>query len=49
MKCRYACQSPEHVVARRGFLGTLAAGAGGAMGLGAFVQPEAAAEIAAKK
>jgi uncharacterized protein (DUF1501 family) len=31
MKCHYACQSPEHLLARRQFLGTLAGAAGGAM------------------
>ncbi len=31
MKCHYACQSEEHLLARRKFLGTLAGAAGGAM------------------
>ena len=34
MKCNYACQSIEHVLERRRFLGTLAAGAASAATLG---------------
>ena len=49
MKCHYACNSPEHAIARRHFLGTLAAGAGTVAGLNALVHPATAAKIAAKK
>lgn len=49
MKCHYACNSPDHALARRQFLGTLAAGAGTMAGLNALVQPTVAAQIAAKK
>ena len=49
MKCHYACKSPEHTLARRHFLGTLAAGAGTVAGLGSLVQPAVASQIAAKK
>jgi uncharacterized protein (DUF1501 family) len=46
MKCSYACNSPEHVVSRRQFLGGLAAGALGAVGFGQLTQPAAAKELA---
>ena len=49
MTCKYACFSAEHLVQRRRFLGTVAAGAGSMFGLNSLVQPAAAAEIAAKK
>lgn len=49
MKCRYACNSPEHTLARRQFLGSLAAGTGTIVGLNALVQPALAAQIAEKK
>lgn len=51
MKCDYACGSDEHVIGRRSFLGSLAAGAAGlgSVGLGALVHPAAAAQIAAKQ
>jgi hypothetical protein len=49
MDCRYACGTADHKIARRGFLGTLAAaGTGVAVGgLGAFTRPVAAAQLAA--
>lgn len=48
MKAPYACQSPEHSVARRQFLGSLAGGfvVGG---LGALTQPAAAKELGRKQ
>lgn len=47
MKCDYACGSDEHAMARRSFLGTMAAGTGAAMGgLGAFTSPAVAKELA---
>ena len=49
MNCSYACQSPEHTIARRQFLGTLAAGVGTIAGLNTLTQPAAAAQLAAKK
>ena len=49
MKCRYACNSPVHQVARRQFLGTVAAGCGTVAGLGAFAHPIAAKQLSAKQ
>ncbi|MCA9231763.1 MAG: DUF1501 domain-containing protein [Planctomycetales bacterium] len=49
MKCNYACNSPEHTIARRDFLGRLAAGACTMTGLSSLVHPAAAAQIAAQK
>jgi hypothetical protein len=48
MKCKYACNSSEHVLARRQFLGSMAAAGAGAIvgGLGAFTRPAAAAQLA---
>jgi len=47
MKCSYACNSSEHVIARRGFLGALAGGtAFVAGGLGAMAAPAATARLA---
>jgi len=46
MKCTYACQSDEHVLARRTFLGGLAAGAGAIVGgLGALARPAFADQL----
>ncbi len=47
MRCEYACGSVEHGIARRQFLGGLAAGsaAGIVGGLGALAQPAAAKEL----
>lgn len=48
MKCTYACNSSEHFLARRRFLGGMAAAGAGmvAGGLGAFARPAAAAQLA---
>src|SRR5438477_13035594 len=49
MKCTYACQSHEHLLARRTFLGGLAAGVGaGAVvgGLDFLARPAAAEQLA---
>ncbi len=47
MKCRYACHSPEHQIARRQFLGGLAAGAGAVVGgLGVMARPAVAQQLA---
>ena len=48
MKCTYACNSSEHGIARRQFLGTLAAAGVGSVagGLGVFARPAAAAQLA---
>mgnify|MGYP002629497090 CR=1 FL=1 len=47
MKCSYACGSEEHLIARRQFLGGMAAGTGAVMGgLGFFAQPAAASQLA---
>ena len=47
MKCTYACGSAEHVMARRQFLGGMAAGAGVVVGgLGALAGPAAAEQLA---
>jgi hypothetical protein len=47
MRNTYACNSPEHTIARRHFLGTLAAGAAGTMtgGLGVFSSPVVAEQL----
>jgi len=49
MKGHYACNSSEHTMARRQFLGTLTAGAGTVAGLNALIRPAAAAQLVAKK
>ncbi len=51
MNCDYACNSPEHTLARRTFLGGLLAGAGGAslLNVPAFAQPEIAKQMAAQQ
>jgi hypothetical protein len=50
MKCHYACGSAEHGIARRSFLGGVAAAGWGAMaanfGLGSLLQPVVAKELA---
>src|SRR5580704_7787855 len=43
MLCDYACGSADHRMARRDFLGGLAAGLGAAGGLGVLTRPAAAA------
>lgn len=46
MNVQYACQSPEHRIARRQFLGTMAAGAGAIVGgLGVFSNPAVASQL----
>jgi hypothetical protein len=47
MKAEYACQSVEHTIARRQFLGTVAAVGAGAMtgGLGVFANPAIAKQL----
>ncbi len=45
MKCDYACNSAEHNIARRNFLGQCAAGAG-AVGLGLLTRPAVAEQLA---
>ncbi|MCA9101079.1 MAG: DUF1501 domain-containing protein [Planctomycetales bacterium] len=54
MRCKYACQSSEHLWARRSFLGTLTGGMG-ALGMGAFgagfaglIRPAAAEQLASE-
>lgn len=49
MKCSYACQTAEHVLARRAFLGTAAAGIGGAVGFGSMIQPAVAKQLSANQ
>jgi hypothetical protein len=51
MKCHYSCNSAEHALARRSFLGTLAGVgvAGAASGMGLFGQPTVAQELAKKQ
>ncbi|MCH7725019.1 MAG: DUF1501 domain-containing protein [Planctomycetes bacterium] len=47
MKCDYACNSPEHLIARRQFLGGMAGGLGlVAGGLGAMAAPAATEKLA---
>ena len=47
MKCHYACNSSEHLVARRTFMGALGASAAGSLvgGLGVFNRPASAAQL----
>lgn len=46
MRCEYSCKSSEHTIARRTFLGGMAAGMGAVVGgLGALARPSAAAEL----
>jgi uncharacterized protein (DUF1501 family) len=45
MRAAYACNSPEHLVSRRQFLGGLAAGAAGLAGFGGLVHPAVAGEL----
>lgn len=48
MKCHYACQTAEHLIARRSFLGGMAAGAGALtanFGFGSLLSPAVAAEL----
>lgn len=45
----YACGSAEHEIGRRNFLGSLVTGGATVAGLGAFVDPMAAAELAGKQ
>jgi hypothetical protein len=47
MQRHYACGSPEHRIARRSFLGSLAAGAGVVGGLQWLTQPAAARQLSA--
>ncbi|HUG93861.1 MAG TPA: DUF1501 domain-containing protein [Planctomycetaceae bacterium] len=49
MQCTYACQSADHGIARRQFLGTVAAGLGASTGLGFLTRPAAAKELAAQQ
>ncbi len=51
MRCSYACQSPEHGIARRQFLGDVAAGFGAVVGGGISVlaQPATAEQLAKKQ
>ncbi len=45
MRSPYFCGSAEHTLSRRQFLGGAAAGVGGALGFGSFIQPLAAREL----
>ena len=46
MKCTYACGTDEHIIARRQFLGGVAAGAGAVVGgLGIFASPASATQL----
>src|SRR5262249_44271201 len=46
IRCEYACQSDDHALGRRAFLGAAAAGAAGLFGLGSFAAPAAARDLA---
>ena len=46
MKCDYACGSEEHLIARRQFLGGMAAGGAMLGGLGTFTTAEAVVKMA---
>lgn len=45
MRSPYFCGSAEHTLSRRQFLGGAAAGVGGALGFGSFIQPLAAHKL----
>lgn len=45
LNCRYACQSAEHGVNRRAFLGSTALGAAGVLGMGGFGSAQAAKKL----
>src|SRR6185312_4948977 len=45
MRCTYACESPEHAMARRKFLAGMAAAGSIVGGLGVFVRPAAARQL----
>jgi uncharacterized protein (DUF1501 family) len=45
MQCSYACNSPEHSLTRRKFLGGLASGAVGALSFAGMTNPAAAREL----
>jgi len=51
MQCAYSCGSEEHLLARRSFLGGLAAGVAAPLvgGLGAMTRPAAAKELSSKQ
>lgn len=50
MECRYACKSPQHAIARRSFLGSLAVGSGAvAGGLSWLARPAAARSLASNQ
>ncbi len=51
MKCTYACNSAEHLLSRRQFLGTVGAGLGAGLGLGfsGFTTPAISAELQGKE
>ena len=49
MFCSYACNSAEHAISRRRFLGGLTAGTLGAAGLGGLIQPAAAKELQSRQ
>jgi hypothetical protein len=47
MECSFACRSPEHLIARRKFLGNMALGAGALVGgLGVLTRPAIAEQLA---
>ena len=48
MKCKYACGSAEHTMARRQFLGQLASGSLAVGGAGLFTSPLAAEALATR-
>jgi Protein of unknown function (DUF1501) len=48
MRCSYACNSPEHQLSRRRFLGGLAGGLGAAAGIGAGFSSFTASAVAAE-
>lgn len=49
MKCSYACNTAEHVLSRRSFLGGMAAGLGMATGIGGLTRSSLAAELQKKQ
>ncbi|MFO0906899.1 MAG: DUF1501 domain-containing protein [Isosphaeraceae bacterium] len=49
LRCSYACGSNDHVLSRRSFLGSAAAGLGMVGGFGRLVQPAVAADLAGRQ
>jgi uncharacterized protein (DUF1501 family) len=49
MRCTYACGQPEHIISRRAFLGSAAAGVGVAAGFSGMIRPAVSADLARRE